>query len=218
MTANVIVDVLNLVGIAAFSLSGGVVGVRQGFDIVGVIALAIATALGGGLIRDVLINVRPACLLDPSWLLVAVGAAVVTLVLTPLVERSMKVTEVLDAVGLGLFSATSTVIALTHGVEPESAVLLGTIGGVGGGVVRDVLAGTSPELFSPKSRLYAVPAALGASVLVVIHHFIAVTGFDQAGAAAGICALRLIALWRGWTAPIPRSRLSLRPPKTSSPN
>jgi uncharacterized membrane protein YeiH len=195
---------INLVGIFAFSLSGALMGVRRQFDIVGMAVLATVTALGGGLIRDILINIRPAALHNPSWLLLPLAATLVTFWFHPQLQRMRAAIEVFDAIGLGVFCVTATTLALSYDIQPVAAVFLGTISGVGGGVIRDVLAGATPALFSPTSRLYAVPAVLGAIAIVLIDQVGTVTVGAQYVTAAGVCGLRGLALWRGWTAPVPR--------------
>ncbi|MDQ2756136.1 MAG: TRIC cation channel family protein, partial [Actinomycetota bacterium] len=158
---------LNLVGLFAFALSGALTGVRRSFDVVGMAVLATAAALGGGILRDVLLEVPVVALVTPSWLLLPLAATVVVFFFHPVVSRLARAVDVVDAVGLGLFCATATAKALAVGAPPVAAVFLGTVTGVGGGVLRDVLAGTIPSLFRPQSRLYAVPAVAGCLALVV---------------------------------------------------
>ncbi|GAA1892171.1 trimeric intracellular cation channel family protein [Lapillicoccus jejuensis] len=200
--------VLNLVGIFAFSLSGALLALRQGYDVVGMAVLATVTALGGGMLRDVLLGVRVAALDHPWWLLLPLGATLVAFFFHPAVTRLRRAVEVVDAVGLGLFCVTGTLKALQLGAGPVPAVLLGSITGVAGGLVRDVLARETPTLFRPDSRLYAVPAVVGCALLVLLAQAGVTSDVVGVGAAALICGVRLLALWRGWTAPVPReSRL-----------
>lgn len=195
-----------LIGIFAFALSGALLGVRRRFDIVGMAVLATVTALGGGVIRDVLIgDVPPAALENIWWLLLPLVATAVTFFFHPQVTRLRRAIHVFDAVGLGLFCATATAKATQYGVSPLAAVLLGTITGVGGGILRDLLAGETPAVLRRDSQLYAIPAVAGCTVVAVAHSL----GYDglviQTVAASGIVAWRLAALWRGWGAPVPRS-------------
>lgn len=199
-------DALNLLGILAFSFSGAMLGVRRQFDIVGMAVLATVTALGGGMIRDVLIGATPAAALrNPWWLVLPLIATAATFWWHPVVQRRRLrwTVEFFDAIGLGVFCATATVKALSYGVTPVAAVLLGTITGVGGGILRDVLAGVTPAVLRKDSRLYAVPAIGGCIVVAIAGSYGYATVLVQAAAAALICALRILALWRGWTAPVP---------------
>lgn len=207
LVQTVLVDV----GVLAFALSGALTGaltgVRRGFDVVGIAVLATATALGGGILRDVLLGLTPpTALRTPSLLLLPLAATVVVFFSHSMVDRLRPAVEVTDAIGLGVFCSTAAALALSTGAQPVAAVLLGSITGVGGGVLRDVLAGVSPALFQRDSQFYAIPAVLG-SVAVVLAAGAGLEGVVvQAVAAAGVVVLRLTAFWRGWTGPVPRVR------------
>lgn len=157
--------VLDLVGIFVFALSGGLVAVRKRLDLVGVLVLAGVAGLGGGILRDVFIgSVPPVGLSDWRLLLAAGLAGLVTFVLHPGFSRVSRTVRILDAAGLAVFAVGGSLKALGVGVAPITAVLVGVITAVGGGMARDLLAGQVPEVL--RRELYAVPAALG-SVLVV---------------------------------------------------
>ena len=209
MLTELVEEVLNIIGITAFAFSGAVLGVRKQFDIVGMAVLATATALGGGLIRDALIGATPAAALtNPWWLLLPLLATVITFIWHPQVQRLRRGVMLFDAVGLGVFCATATAKASAYGVTPLAAVLLGTITGVGGGVLRDILAGTTPSVLRKDSRLYAVPAVGGCAVVAVAAQFATLTIWWEAAGAAVIVLVRLLALRFGWTAPVPRVRFA----------
>jgi hypothetical protein len=111
--------VLELTGIAAFGLSGAMTGIRKGFDLVGVLLLAELTALGGGVVRDLLIGATPpSAFRSPEALLLAAAAALVAMVAHPAVGRLFRVVLVLDAVGLGLFCTSGALTALHAGLDP----------------------------------------------------------------------------------------------------
>ena len=166
VTTHGVETALNLLGILAFALSGALLGVRRQFDIVGMAVLATVTAIGGGIIRDVMIGaVPPAALNNPSWLVLPLVATLLTFRWHPQVRRMHRAVELFDAVGLGVFCATATVKAIDYGVHPLAAVLLGCITGVGGGLIRDVLAGVTPAVLRKDSRLYVVPAVVGCAIV-----------------------------------------------------
>lgn len=197
-------QVLDLVGILAFALSGALLAVRKQFDIVGMVVLAGTTALGGGIIRDLLIGaVPPVAFTNTTWLLLPLAAAVLTFFFHPHVARLRIAVLVCDAAGLGLFCVSGTAKALAYGLGPAPALLLGVVTAIGGGILRDLLAGDVPTVLRRDSKLYAIPSFIGAAVVVLTWHtstyglLAAVTG---AGVAFG---LRLLALWRGWRAPTP---------------
>jgi uncharacterized membrane protein YeiH len=192
--------VLDMSGIFVFALSGGLVGVRKGLDLFGVLVLAGATGLGGGFLRDVLIGaVPPAALTDWRYLAVPVAAGLVTFWFHPALGRMERLVTVFDAAGLGLFCVAGALKALDYGLGPVPAALMGTLTAVGGGVVRDILAGRVPVVL--RSELYATPALVGASVAVAGESSSLATWTYGIPAAALCTAWRLVAVWRGWQAP-----------------
>ena len=201
--------VLDLCGVFVFALSGGSLAARKGFDVVGVVVLAIVTAVGGGMIRDALIgDLPPAALRDQLYLVVAVAASLVVLVAHAWVERLWRPVLVFDAAGLGLFCVVGAAKAMAFGLEPASGVLLGTITAVGGGVIRDVLARDVPAVFRPDTALMAIPAAIGAGATVVAWETDAYGPVVAVAVVVAVVALRLLALRFDWRAPVPRRGVS----------
>ncbi len=144
-------QVLDLVGIFAFALSGALLAVRKQFDIVGMIVLAGATALGGGIIRDLLIGaVPPVAFTNTTWLMLPAVAAVLTFFFHPHLQRLHVAVQVCDAAGLGLFCVSGTAKALAYGLGPAPAVVLGVVTGIGGGL----------RVFGRGSRPDTCPVAL----------------------------------------------------------
>ena len=158
--------VLDLVGIFVFAISGALVAVRKDLDVFGVLVLAGTTGLGGGFLRDVLIDATPpAALADWRYLLVPVAAGLLTFWFHPALGRMERTVTVFDAFGLGLFCVTGALKALDYGLGPVPAALMGMVTGIGGGMARDVLAGRVPAVF--RGELYATPALAGAFVAVL---------------------------------------------------
>jgi uncharacterized membrane protein YeiH len=191
---------LNLAGTFVFGLSGGLAAVRAKLDIFGIVVLAGVVGLAGGITRDLLIGTPPATFRDWRYL-AAVGAAGLACYFAgPMLERVKRSVLFFDAVGLGLFCVTGATKALDFGVGPVPAVLLGAITGIGGGILRDVLLREIPTVL--RHDLYAIPALVGAAVLVIA---------QQSGSSspvfpalgAGVCVvIRLIGLRYGVNAPI----------------
>lgn len=195
---------LDLSGIFVFAISGASLAVRKRFDIVGMAVLATATALGGGILRDTLLDLPPAALGDQWYLAVPLLATLVVLAAPRVVEQVTRPVLVFDAGGLGLFCVVGTAKALDAGLGVMAAVLLGTITAVGGGVLRDVMARDVPTIFRADSALYAIPAALGAATTAVAWSA-GVFGAPAAVAIAfGVFVVRLLAMRFGWRAPIAR--------------
>jgi uncharacterized membrane protein YeiH len=200
--AGLVLTALDLVGIFVFALSGGLVAVRKGLDIFGVLVLAGITGLGGGFLRDLLIGaVPPATLADWRYLTVPVAAGLVTFWFHPALGRMERLVTVFDAAGLGLFCVTGALKALAYGLGPVPAALMGMLTGIGGGVLRDVLAGRVPVVL--RGELYATPALVGA-VVAVLGVELGVEEAVVAAPAAAVCiGWRLLAVRRGWSAPRP---------------
>ncbi|MFI9594897.1 trimeric intracellular cation channel family protein [Nonomuraea sp. NPDC052265] len=194
-------EILDLVGIFVFALTGALMGVRKRLDVVGMGVLAEMTALGGGLVRDLILNVRPAAFQSLGYVLVPVAATVIVFFWHPHVARVMPVILVLDAAGLGLFAAVGTEKALEHGLSPLHAAILGVTTAVGGGVIRDVLAGEIPTLLYDR-QLYAVPALFGSAVMAGLSSA-GLHGWPATLAAALLAfGLRITAMRRNWRAPL----------------
>lgn len=195
--------ILDLLAILVFGISGGLTAVRMRLDIVGVIVLAMLTGLGGGWIRDVLIgDVPPPGLADWRYLVTPFVAGVATFFLHPALGRMERSINVFDAFGLGLFSVAGAAKAIEYGLGPLPATILGLATGVGGGVLRDVLVGHVPTILR-KSELYAVPATTGAAIAAVGLHLGAPAPVVVVLGATVTIVWRLLAIWRGWTAPEP---------------
>jgi uncharacterized membrane protein YeiH len=196
---------LDLAGTFVFALGGAWTALRVvRLDIVGVIALGMVTAIGGGILRDVLIGaVPPATFGDWRYLTVATAGGLIAFGSGRWLGRLSVPIAVLDAAGLGLFAVTGASKALAYGLGPGQAVILGAITGVGGGTLRDVLVRQVPEVLH--SGLYAIPAIVGAGITVA-----AIRG-DVYGPVAAVLAVaacflvRMLGLFFGLNAPGPRT-------------
>jgi uncharacterized membrane protein YeiH len=196
---------LDLAGVFVFALSGASLAARKHFDLIGLLVLATATGLGGGMLRDTLLgDLPPAALRDQRYLAVPLVATVLVLVGHGVVERMQRPVLVFDAAGLGLFSVVGTAKALDHGLGVLSAILLGVTTAVGGGVLRDVLAREVPAVFRPDSALYATPATVGAAATAVVWSHFSFGAVQAAVIATAVVAVRLLAIRRGWRVPTAR--------------
>ena len=191
---------MDLTGIFVFGLTGGTLAVRHKLDIFGVIVLSLVTALAGGILRDLLIGaVPPASLQDDRYLTAAMASGLAAFFFHPQINRLVKPVMVLDAAGLGLFAVAGCGKALTYGLTPVPAVLLGVLTACGGGVVRDLLVAEVPRVL--REEIYAV-AALLAAIIVVVGAKLQLPPVPVA--IAGVLAaflLRVVSVLRGWSAP-----------------
>lgn len=196
---------LDLAGTFAFALNGAMTGLEAArLDIVGMLTLGMVTALGGGILRDILIDALPPATFS-SWpyLTVAAGGALIAFFLSrQLRQRFTLPIELLDAAGLSLFCVTGATKSLDYGLGAVPAVILGAVTAVGGGTIRDVLVRRVPTVLT--SGLYAIPALIGAAIAVTTVRT-GVYGVPAAlGAAAACFLVRLAGLRYNLNAPVAR--------------
>jgi uncharacterized membrane protein YeiH len=195
---------LDLTGTFAFALNGALTAIRFArLDVVGVLTLGIVTAVGGGILRDLVIGATPPPgFADWRYLAVAAAGALAAFLFGHRLSRLALPINVVDAAGLGLFAVTGASKALAHGLSPVPAALLGVVTAVGGGTIRDVMIVRVPVIM--RGELYAIPALL-AAVITVACWELGVYGAVAAVIAAAAClALRMLSVVRGWHAPRPR--------------
>jgi uncharacterized membrane protein YeiH len=206
-------SVVEFSGVAAGALAGALEARRNRtyhYDLIGVLGLAVITALGGGITRDVLIQEGPPlAFLDVRYLLVAIGAGIVALLFgfsaSPHMSRFIWIA---DAASLGLFSVAGVSRALNAGLPVLAALILGLITAVGGGSLRDVLMGRTPRVFE-RGEPYAIAALLAVLVFLAGDRF----GLDRsistaAGAVSGL-VLKLLAARFHWKTPAVRFRVEV---------
>lgn len=194
--------VLDLLGTFVFGLNGALTAVRgTRLDVVGVVTLAMMTALGGGVIRDVLIGaIPPATFRDWRYFALAAGGGMIAFALSRRLHRLEKLIVVLDAVGLSVFAVMGAAKAMDYGLGMAPAAALGVVTAVGGGTIRDALVGYVPTVL--RKELYAIPA-LAAAVIVVAAVRAGVYGPTVAAGAAALClVIRLVGVRFGLNAPM----------------
>src|SRR3954453_17072771 len=194
---------LDLAGTFAFALNGAFTALRAArLDIVGVVTLGMITALGGGTIRDILLDsLPPATFVDWPYLAVAATGGLVAFVLGRHLERLNTAITVLDAAGLALFAVTGARKAVDLGFGPVQAILVGGITAVGGGTLRDVLIRRVPSVLS--SGLYAIPALVGATAVVVAELLGSQEPIVTVGAAVLCFVIRMAGVHFDVNAPFP---------------
>jgi uncharacterized membrane protein YeiH len=193
--------VVDLVGIAVFAASGATAGVAKRLDLFGVVFVGFMAALGGGILRDVFVNVQPFAFVDWRYAAVAVVTSAAAFWLHPTVSRLRWTVLVLDAAGLGLFTVTGTLKALDAGVPPVGACIIGMITGIGGGLIRDLLTGEIPTVL--RREIYAVAGLLGCASAATLDALHTQRPVIIGLAAVLVFVLRMVALRRNWSAPTP---------------
>jgi uncharacterized membrane protein YeiH len=195
--------VLDLTGTFTFGLNGALTAVRVArLDIVGVVTLGMITALGGGVIRDVLIgSIPPATFRDWRYFPLAAAGGLIAFALSRRLDRLETPITVLDAIGLSVFAVIGANKAVTIGLGIGPALLLGVVTGVGGGTIRDTLIRQIPTVL--RSELYAIPALVAAAITVATMR-LGYYDLPAALGAAAVCfAIRMAGVRYGLNAPSP---------------
>ena len=202
----------DLMAVAVGGVQGALVasGYRdRRLDLLGVAIVGLATALGGGLLRDILLVTPPVALKTDAYLLTALASSLVGMLLGGLFSRVGALLTGLDALTIGLFGAIGASKALAFGLPPVPAVFVGTVSAVGGSILRDVLLATPIALMQVGS-LYAVAAGVGSAVLVVLAAFGVPVPIAAIAGVSITTVIRLLAVRFGWRLPEQR-RLSRWP-------
>ncbi|MDN4472238.1 trimeric intracellular cation channel family protein [Demequina zhanjiangensis] len=196
--------VLEYVGTVAFAISGAVAASRRRMDLVGAVVLASLVAVGGGTLRDLLLQQPVFWIENPTLVVVAIGVA---LAIAPFARRRdlgafarHRIVELSDAVGLAIFVVIGTGIALDLGANPVAAMIVGVANGVGGGILRDLFSAQVPEVFW-NGQLYATAALGGAVVYWALWAWGLAPELVFWVPLVVILALRVLSLTRGWGVP-----------------
>ncbi|WP_192907076.1 trimeric intracellular cation channel family protein [Glycomyces paridis] len=192
-----------LVGTAVFAASGASAAVGKRLDLFGVVVIGVICALGGGAIRDLLIDAKPLVLTDWRYPLVAVVAALVVFRFHPALSRMRTSMLILDAAGLALFTVIGTLKGLDFGFAVYAACIVGVLSGIGGGILRDVLVQEIPAVL--REDFYAMAAVVGAVMVGVGARWESQIGHWTLMliAIATIFVVRLVAIRYRWQAPKP---------------
>jgi uncharacterized membrane protein YeiH len=194
-------EVLDLLGVAVFGVSGALAAGRKHLDLLGVVVIALVTAMGGGTLRDLLLGAQPFWISDPSYVEVVVLAAALTVLYARFRAVPARALLVADALGLALFSIAGAQIAERAQVDGVIVIALGTVTGVAGGMLRDVLVNDVPMILR-KGQIYATAAIAGIGLYLLLQ--VAGIARDDAalGGMAAIAALRLAAIAWNLTLPV----------------
>lgn len=206
-----IIFVLEMIGTVAFSISGAMTGIRKGMDILGISILGLTTAVGGGVMRDLILGITPPkTFQNPVYAMVAIATAL--LVCTPWVQNLFSKRQSyydlvmlwMDSVGLGIFTVVG--IETAYSVSTDFSLFLmifvGAVTGVGGGVLRDVMAQDPPYIFV--KHFYASASLIGAVVCALLWETLGQSVSIIAGVAV-VLVLRLLAAKFRWSLPKPSS-------------
>lgn len=186
-----ILRVLELLGVGVFAVSGALVAGRKRLDLLGVVVIAAVTAIGGGTTRDLLLDRHPVFwLADPIHLYVILAAAALTIVYTRRFRPPERLLLIADALGLALFTISGAQIAERAGLAPIAVVLMGTLTGAAGGVIRDVLTAEIPMILR-RGQIYATASIAGGAAYLALQR----AGLDPG--AAALVGMLVVAVLRG---------------------
>jgi uncharacterized membrane protein YeiH len=189
-----------MLGTAVFAITGVLAVTRRGLDVFGALVLGIVTALGGGTLRDLIVGVRPFWIDDFNYVWVAGAGALLAFWIGSIFRNAYRALLYLDAIGAALFAVTAANKVLLLGMSGPVAVAMGILTGIGGGLIRDVLAGRPTLLMS--REIYATPILLGCIAFVVLQT--AAPSFPYAPAAGFsiIFGVRALAIHRHLEMPV----------------
>ncbi len=183
-----------LLGISVEAISGAIAAGRKRMDFFGVIFIGCITGLGGGTVRDIVFNTHPLTwVAHPSYLLYTSAFAVLTIYIPAKITRVTKLFLVLDALGLAAFTIISTQRLLAYGMTEAVAVLGGLIGGISGGMLRDILCNDIPLVL--RNELYAVIALMGSILYIILNHLLISPNLSVVITVLFIFITRLFAIW-----------------------
>jgi uncharacterized membrane protein YeiH len=192
--------VLDLLGVAVFAVSGVLAAGRKSLDLLGVLVIATLTAIGGGTVRDLLLDRHPIFWISqPTYLVVISVAAVLTIIYVRVRRPPGDALLYADALGLALFTIAGAQIAEAAGLSPIIVVLMATITGVAGGVLRDVLCAEIPLIL--RRDIYATAAIVGASAYLLAEMLGAPRPWASGLGMAAVAILRVVAIVRGLALP-----------------
>jgi uncharacterized membrane protein YeiH len=191
---NIIIEHINVVGSFVFAISGALTAIRKKLDPFGILIIAFFTAVGGGTIRDMLFSHRDVFWLYNEKILYAIlTGAVIAMVFKTKLNFFNKPMFLYDAIGLGLFTITGVQIGIDANLSPITCVITGTITGVFGGILRDILVNKIPVIF--KKEIYATPSILGGVLYLTLIHFKISNPLSQIIPVLFIIITRIIAVY-----------------------
>ncbi|WP_420131866.1 trimeric intracellular cation channel family protein [Rhodopseudomonas sp.] len=199
-----VTTLLDWLGIVVFAVTGALVASRKEMDIVGFAMLGTATGIGGGTLRDVLLDQPVFWLHEPGYLIACVLVSCVVFFTAHVPHSRYQALLWLDAVGMALFAVSGAERAALAGANGIVAVAMGVVTATFGGILRDLLGGESPVILS--REIYVTAALLGAATFVVLMSLGAPSELSTGAGFALALLIRAAALWRGWSLPRYRPR------------
>ena len=208
--SDLMIFIMEMLGTVAFASSGAMLGIERKMDIFGVNVLGVTTAVGGGIIRDLILGINPPVTFLHSVYALAAVITSTLLFLIVYVRNQLfsgsfarwydRIMLVCDTIGLGIFTVVGSYAAVAAGYQDNRflVVFVGVISGVGGGVIRDMMAGTMPYIFV--KHVYAVASIIGGLVFILLYPYAGRVAGMMIGAGV-VCAIRFLAAYYRWNLP-----------------
>jgi uncharacterized membrane protein YeiH len=166
-----LINIMGIIGTSAFAVSGVLVGIKNKLDLFGVLVLAILTASGGGLIRDVIIGEAiPVFFTESKYLITIIITVILTCLVYKFIKKLMIIIKVFDAIGLGVFTIIAAYKCISIGMPLIGIIFIAALTGIGGGVLRDILVNDVPLVF--KSEIYALAAIIGTFIFYFLYNYL----------------------------------------------
>ncbi|HEY7770463.1 trimeric intracellular cation channel family protein [Longimicrobium sp.] len=194
---------LDLLGVFVFAISGALAAGRKSLDLLGVVVIAVVTAVGGGTVRDLLLDRHPIFwIADPAYIVVITVASLATVAWTRRFRPPHNTLLIADALGLALFAIAGAQVAQDAGLSAPLVVMMGAITGTAGGMVRDVLTNEIPLILRPAMDLYATAAMAGIGLYLALEAIGAPRAHAAITGMVAIALLRFLAIHRGLRLPV----------------
>jgi len=205
MSLQELIQVVDILGVFVFALSGALAAVKKKMDILGMLVLAVVTAVGGGTLRSILIGDTPVPFLrDPNYLIACAIATLLVFFFHRLIKKLDKPIIIFDAVGLGLFMSLGVTIALEKGLPMWASLLMGIITASFGGVIRDVLSAEIPLIF--RKEFYASACLVGGLFYLALSYYQVNHEILIIASAFTVFVVRMLGIHYNWSLPHPKKR------------
>ena len=187
-----LLEIFDLIGTGAFAISGALVAMRKRLDVFGVFIIGFVTAVGGGSLRDLLIDRHPLLWLEDMNYLIAITIGVIIAILFKSQLRKISRSLFLfDAIGLGIFTISGTQLGMAANLNPVISIALGTLSASFGGVIRDILCNEIPVIF--RREIYATACIIGGALFLVLSHFKALETINYSVTIFAVISIRIVA-------------------------
>jgi len=201
--------IAELIGTASFAISGSLIAIERELDAFGVLFLAVITALGGGILRDVLLgSLPPVFFTSYEFLVIAAISALIVFIICYIRHGTKKtdpvtdmIMNIFDAVGLGVFAVVGTQAAIAAGYETNAfmCIFMGMTTGIGGGILRDMMSRATPAIL--RKQIYATAAIIGSAIYYLLERFAVHTAISVSVSVGVVILIRILAATLRWTLP-----------------